>query len=67
MAHPRTYSDSDPFLAELRAACFALPEVIEKEAWGRPTFRAGAKGKMFALFEHDADHPFTLAFKPEPD
>lgn len=35
------YSDDDPFLAELREVCLALPESSEVEAWGRPTFRAG--------------------------
>jgi predicted DNA-binding protein (MmcQ/YjbR family) len=67
MAHPRTYSEDDPYLAELRERCFSFPDVVEIEAWGRPTFRAGAKGKMFALFEHDDHHPYTLVFKPEPE
>jgi predicted DNA-binding protein (MmcQ/YjbR family) len=36
----------------LRAICLALPEAMEKEAWGRPTFRV--REKMFAL-ERAAD------------
>src|ERR1700687_6172941 len=34
----------------LRAICLALPEATEKLAWGGPTFRAGAGGKMFVMF-----------------
>ncbi|KAA3610899.1 MAG: MmcQ/YjbR family DNA-binding protein [Planctomycetota bacterium] len=37
-----------PNLAKLRRFCSSLPETSEKEAWGHPTFRAGAK--MFASF-----------------
>jgi hypothetical protein len=40
----------DP-LGRLRAVCFALPEVSEKEAWGTPTFRV--REKMFAMFVDD--------------
>jgi len=61
------YSDEDPYLTELRQVCLALPEAVEIEAWGRPTFRAGAKGKMFAIFEGNDDHPFAVVFKPEAD
>jgi hypothetical protein len=35
------YSEDDPYLAEVRKLCLALPESVEVEAWGRPTFRAG--------------------------
>jgi hypothetical protein len=49
MAHPRMYSEDDPYLAEVRKLCLALPESVEMEAWGRPTFRAGKK--MFAWQE----------------
>jgi predicted DNA-binding protein (MmcQ/YjbR family) len=67
MAHPRMYSDDDPYLTELREVCLALPEAVEIEAWGRPTFRAGPKGKMFAIFEGNDDHPYAVVFKPEAD
>jgi hypothetical protein len=63
MAHPRMYSDDDPYLAELREVCLALPETHEVEAWGRPTFRAGKK--IFAVFEGNDDHPFGVIFKPD--
>jgi predicted DNA-binding protein (MmcQ/YjbR family) len=64
MAHPRMYDDDSPYLAELREICLALPEATEKEAWGRPTFRAG---KIFAMYSGDDDHPYTVIFKPDPD
>lgn len=57
------YSDDDPYLAELRAVCLALPEAVEVEAWGRPTFRAG---KIFATFSGVDDRPYGVIFKPEP-
>ena len=55
------YDDADPLLADLRRVCLALPEAVEIEAWGRPTFRAGAKGKMFAILGGEG-----LIFKAEP-
>jgi predicted DNA-binding protein (MmcQ/YjbR family) len=59
------YREDDPFLAEVRAMCLALPETAEVEAWGRPTFRAGKK--MFAIFTGSLEEQFSLIFKPEPD
>ncbi len=63
MSHPVTYADDDPYLAEIRRLALALPEAVERLAWGRPTFRAGSKGKMFAIFERSS----VLVVKPEPD
>lgn len=57
------YSDDDPYLSELRAAALALPEAVEVEAWGRPTFRAG---KIFATFAGDDLHRYVLIVKPAP-
>ena len=59
------YADDDPHLADVRRVCLALPEAVEVEAWGRPTFRAGGKGKIFAIFSGNDEHPFGLLFKPE--
>lgn len=60
------YSDDDPYLAELREVCLALPESVEVEAWGRPTFRAGKK--IFAMFASGpGDDGFGVIFKPEAD
>lgn len=59
------YTDADPHLAELRRVCLALPESVEVEAWGRPTFRAGRK--IFAVFAGDDDHEWAVIFKPDPE
>jgi predicted DNA-binding protein (MmcQ/YjbR family) len=64
MAHPRMYRDDDPYLKELREVCLALPEAVEVEAWGRPTFRAG---KIFALFSGTDERQYGMIFKPESD
>ena len=66
MAHPRTYSQSDPHLDEVRRLCLELPETTEVEAWGRPTFRVAKDKKMFAVFTY-RDDTYRLAFKPAPD
>jgi predicted DNA-binding protein (MmcQ/YjbR family) len=66
MAHPRMYSDKDPFLKDLRRVCLALPEAVEIEAWGRPTFRAGEKGKMFAIFTGLNEKNYSVVFTPDP-
>lgn len=65
MAHPKMYDDADPYLAELRTVARALPEAIEVEAWGRPTFRAGKK--IFAVYSGTDAHPYGVIFKPDPD
>lgn len=66
MSHPVTFSDDDPHLADVRRLALALPEAVEKVAWGRPTFRAGERGKMFAIFERAEHTPSLLVVKPEP-
>ena len=48
-------------LQEVRALCLALPEVVEVEAWGHPTFRAGKK--MFAGFGETVPWGLTLGLK----
>jgi hypothetical protein len=58
------YHDRDPYLGEVRRICLDLPEAVEVEAWGRPTFRAGKK--MFSVFAGDDTHPYAVVFKPDP-
>ncbi len=74
VTHPQMYDDDDPVLARLRSACARLPGVAEKVAHGRPTFRAGEKGKVFAVYggsvkirpgEHER-HPYAVLLKPDP-
>ena len=59
------YTDDDPHLADVRRVCLGLPEAVEVEAWGRPTFRAG-KGTMFAIFEGGHENPRSLVVLPDP-
>jgi predicted DNA-binding protein (MmcQ/YjbR family) len=49
-------------IARLRAICLGLPETMEKETWGHPTFRV--RDKMFAACGDDAA---TFTFKADPD
>jgi predicted DNA-binding protein (MmcQ/YjbR family) len=65
MAHPRMYSDDDPYLSDLRKVALAFPESHEVEAWGRPTFRAGKK--IFATFAGTDERPSGVIFKPDSD
>jgi hypothetical protein len=43
MTHERVYTEDDPVLRQLREIALAVPEAVEVEAWGRPTFRDGKK------------------------
>ncbi len=56
MAHPakKQTKHSRSQLARLRKLCRSLPETVEVEAWGEPTFRI--KGKMFAMFASPDTH-----------
>ncbi len=49
-------------LDRVRGICLGLPEAIEKEAWGGPTFRLK---KMFAMFvdDHHGDGRLALWIK----
>src|SRR5687767_7775435 len=62
MTHPRTYRDDDPYLADIRRICLALPASVEVEAWGRPTFRVVKK--MFAIYARNDDGPLFV-FRPD--
>lgn len=69
MAHPRMYDDADPLLDRVRRLCAALPESVEKESWGRPTFRAP---KIYAVYGSGSAagqeaHPHAVIFKPDDD
>jgi hypothetical protein len=50
-------------IGRLRAICLALPEAMEQETWGHPTFRV--RGKIFATGS-SADGPATLTCKAPP-
>ncbi|WP_418960148.1 MmcQ/YjbR family DNA-binding protein [Streptomyces tritici] len=38
---------------DVRRIALSLPEAVEKPAWGKPTFRVGAGGKIFASLDDD--------------
>ena len=64
-----TVSDMPPQIyADLQRICLALPEAVEKETWGHPTFRV--RDKMFAscgVSEDSAGRArVTMALKAEP-
>lgn len=46
-------------IERLRKICLALPEAVEKEAWGEPTFRV--RGRMFAMFTNNHHHDERIA------
>lgn len=48
----------------LRAICLGLPEAVEKEAWGDPTFRIC--NKIFAM-EKRGDKRISVWLKAPPD
>ena len=64
---PKAKADDKEFLARVRKICLALPEAVEKEAWGSPTFRVG-KGKMFAMYvnNHHGDGEIALWLNAPP-
>jgi hypothetical protein len=49
--------------ARLRAICLALPEAVEKEAWGDPTWRV--RDRIFAM-EKRGDRRVSLWCKAPP-
>ena len=53
-------------LKRVRKICLALPETVEKEAWGGPTFRVK---KMFAMYadNHHDDGRLALWIKSTPE
>jgi len=55
---------SRPVFAKARRLCLDLPEVIEKTAWGHPTFRVA--DKVFCAFEMIKGRP-TIAFRLPPE
>lgn len=66
MEHPLLFEDDDALVARVRALCLALPEAMETMNHGRPSWKAGEKGKAFAVIGASMDRPDTLVFRPEP-
>lgn len=66
MEHPLLFEDGDPLVARIRALALALPEAVETLNHGRPSWKAGDKGRAFAVLGASMNRPDTLVFKPDP-
>ncbi|GAA4422635.1 MmcQ/YjbR family DNA-binding protein [Georgenia halophila] len=44
------FDDDDPYLVRLRRVALEFPDAEEQVGHGRPQFRAGASGKVFAVY-----------------
>jgi len=53
-----------PLIERVRRICFALPEVVEVEAWGRPTFRAAKP--IFVHVAATMEQPYSIVVKTDP-
>ena len=51
-------------LDRVRALCLSLPEVSERETWERPTFRVGAREKIFCMAAPDGS---SATMKADPE
>lgn len=50
-------------LKRLRAICDNLPEAIETETFGHPTFQAGKKKTFVVLDDHECEDALCIVFK----
>ncbi|MFD1718130.1 MmcQ/YjbR family DNA-binding protein [Georgenia deserti] len=75
MPHPIMFDDDDPYLLRLRRVALAFPQATEKVGHGRPQFRAGDGGKVFAVYGAGTKGPASrrvmydhgLVLMPEED
>jgi predicted DNA-binding protein (MmcQ/YjbR family) len=65
VAHPRVVDPGHPLVERVRSICLELPEAIEVEAWGRPTFRA--KKPIFVHVSASMDRPLSIVVKTDPE
>jgi predicted DNA-binding protein (MmcQ/YjbR family) len=63
--HPLVIDPADPLVERVRAICLRFPEAVEKESFGRPTFRAGKK--VFVWMSSSMDRPYSIVIKPDAD
>jgi hypothetical protein len=63
VAHPRRPNTRPALFRRVQKLCLALPQVVEKEAWGGPTFRV--RRRMFAMYldNHHGDGRLALWIK----
>ncbi len=64
VGHPQVVDPAHPLIEGVRRICFELPEVVEVEAWGRPTFRAAKP--IFVHVAATAENPFSIVVKTDP-
>ncbi|MGO9829647.1 MAG: MmcQ/YjbR family DNA-binding protein [Myxococcaceae bacterium] len=50
-------------LSKLRPLCAGLPEALETETFGHPTFQAGPRRTFVVLDDHEQPHSLCLVFK----
>lgn len=65
VGHPQVVDPAHPLIERVRQICFELPEVVEVEAWGRPTFRAAKP--IFVHVAATAENPFSIVVKTDPE
>ena len=65
MGHPQVVDPAHPLIERVRRICFELPEVVEVEAGGRPTFRAAKP--IFVHVAATAENPFSIVVKTDPE
>ncbi|RXZ72741.1 MmcQ/YjbR family DNA-binding protein [Agromyces albus] len=65
MGHPQVVDPSHPLVERVRAICLELPEAVEVEAWGRPTFRAAKP--IFVHVSASMERPFSIVVKTDPE
>ena len=65
VGHPQVVDPAHPLIERVRRICFELPEVVEVEAWGRPTFRAAKP--IFVHVAATAENPFSIVVKTDPE
>ncbi|MET4156577.1 putative DNA-binding protein (MmcQ/YjbR family) [Agromyces sp. PvR057] len=63
--HPQVVDPRHPLVERVRSLCLELPEAVEVEAWGRPTFRAAKP--IFTYLGASMDRPFSIVVKTDPE
>jgi len=63
--HPQVIDPRHPLVERVRGICLELPEAVEVEAWGRPTFRAAKP--IFAYVSAHMERPFSIVVKTDPE
>lgn len=66
MEHPLLFDEGDALVERIRSICLSLPETVETMNHGRPSWKAGEKGRAFAVLGASMDRTDTLVFKPDP-